>query len=470
MANDEHVALLKQGVGAWNAWRKENTDIRPDLHGANLIGADLGKANLFEANLFEANLRVANLTGADLTKADLGETDLGGGANLSKAHLSGANLFEANLSKANLSKADLAGANLSKADLAGANLSKADLSAATLRRANLSAAILSGANLRAATLSKADLAGAKLREANLRRANLSAATLSGANLREADLREANLRETNLFEATLSKADLAGANLREANLRLADLRDADLRDANLTRANLTGADLTKADLGETDLRGANLVEADFTGADLTGCRIYGISAWGLKLDEETKQRNLVITPEDEPEITVDNIEVAQFIYLMLNNKRVRDVIDTITSKVVLILGRFTDERKAVLDALREELRKRDYLPILFDFEKPRSRDTDETITLVARMARFIVADISDAKSVLQELRAIVPDLPSVPVQPIILRTQAEPGMFDFYRHQPSFLTVHRYTSQKQLLNDLGEKVIRPAELKVRELRG
>jgi hypothetical protein len=117
-----------------------------------------------------------------------------------------------------------------------------------------------------------------------------------------------------------------------------------------------------------------------------------------------------------------------------------------------------------------LRKRDYLPILFDFEKPRSRGTDETITLLARMARFIVADISDAKSVLQELRAIVPDLPSVPVQTIILGTQDEPGMFDFYRNRPSFLSVHRYASQEQLIADLGEKVIRPAELKVLELRG
>jgi hypothetical protein len=54
--------------------------------------------------------------------------------------------------------------------------------------------------------------------------------------------------------------------------------------------------------------------------------------------------------------------------------------------VLIVGRFTAERKAVLDALREELRKRKYLPILFDFEKARSRNTDETITLIARMAR------------------------------------------------------------------------------------
>jgi hypothetical protein len=180
--------------------------------------------------------------------------------------------------------------------------------------------------------------------------------------------------------------------------------------------------------------------------------------------------LIITRDDEPDITVDNIEVAQFIYLLLHNEKIRDVIDTITSKVVLILGRFTAERKAVLDALREELRKRKYLPILFDFEKARSRNTDETITLIARMARFVVADISDAKSVLQELRAIVPDLPSVPVQPVILATQEEPGMFDFYGNFPWFLEVHRYASQEQLIADLGEKVIRPAELKVPELQG
>jgi hypothetical protein len=187
-------------------------------------------------------------------------------------------------------------------------------------------------------------------------------------------------------------------------------------------------------------------------------------------ERANQQNLLITPESQPEITVDNIEVAQFVYLLLHNEKVRDVIDTITSKVVLILGRFTQERKPVLEALREELRQRKYVPILFDFEKPRSRDTDETITLLARMARFVVADITDAKSVLQELRAIVPDLPSVPVQPIILAQQEEPGMFDFYRNRPSFLNIHCYTGQKQLIADLGEKVIRPAELKVLDLQG
>jgi hypothetical protein len=82
--------------------------------------------------------------------------------------------------------------------------------------------------------------------------------------------------------------------------------------------------------------------------------------------------LVITRENEPTITVDDIEVAQFIYLMLNNQKIRRIIETITSKVVLILGRFTEERKAVLDALREELRKRDYLPVLFNGSLPKMK--------------------------------------------------------------------------------------------------
>ena len=102
---------------------------------------------------------------------------------------------------------------------------------------------------------------------------------------------------------------------------------------------------------------------------------------------------MITDAGEPTITVDNLEVAQFIYLMLNNRKVRDVIDTITSKAVLILGRFTEERKAVLDAHRDKLRNRDYLPILFDFDKPANKDVTGTVETLARMSRFIIADLT-----------------------------------------------------------------------------
>ena len=55
---------------------------------------------------------------------------------------------------------------------------------------------------------------------------------------------------------------------------------------------------------------------------------------LKL-ERTEQQNLVITRWNEPEIAVDNIEVAQFVYLLLHNEKIRDVIDTIGKKGVLL---------------------------------------------------------------------------------------------------------------------------------------
>jgi hypothetical protein len=100
----------------------------------------------------------------------------------------------------------------------------------------------------------------------------------------------------------------------------------------------------------------LVETNLADAIRTGCNIYGISAWGVKLNEGTKQQGLIITSHYEPEVTVDDLEVAQFVYLLLHNEKIRHVIENITSKVVLILDRFSiPERKAVLDALRDELR-------------------------------------------------------------------------------------------------------------------
>jgi hypothetical protein len=154
--------------------------------------------------------------------------------------------------------------------------------------------------------------------------------------------------------------------------------------------------------------------------------------------------------------------------MLHNQKIREVIDTITSKAVLILGRFTPERKKVLDALREELRKHNYLPILFDFEVPAEGNITETVTLLARMARFIIADLTDPSSIPQELQAIVPHL-AKRVQPMLEGASRPYAMFRDYRMYDWVLPVHRYEGLKPLLATLAEKVIAPAEEKVKDLR-
>jgi hypothetical protein len=317
-----------------------------------------------------------------------------------------------------------------------------------------------------ASLIEEDLARADLHHADMRGAVLKAARLSSADFTSADLRDASLGDANLGFATLVDADLSGADLTVADLFAANLKGARLRGASLGYANISRADFEGADLTEADLKIANTVETKFANAILTGCRVYGISAWRLKLDGATQQ-NLVITPEGEPEITVDNIEVAQFVYLLLYNQKIRAAIDAITSKAVLILGRFTHERKAVLDALRNELRKRDYLPILFDFDVPATRDITETVTLLARMSRFIIADLTDPSSIPKELEAIVPQL-AIPVQPLIEGSSRPYAMFKDYWKYDWVLPAYRYDNINSLLVTLPEKVVVPAEEKVKAL--
>src|SRR5260221_6615391 len=236
---------------------------------------------------------------------------------------------------------------------------------------------------------------------------------------------------------------------------------DLSEANLGNANLGNANLSRADLSRATLVGTNLAEAI-----LTECHIYGISAWDVELTEAI-QNSLVITPPDQPTITVDNLKIAQFIYLLLNNREIRDVIDTIAKKAVLILGRFTPERKAVLDALREALRGHEYLPILLDFEKPSSRNFTETVRTLAHLSRFIIADLTDPSSIPQELYAIVPTL-AVPVQPLLEAPKREYSMFADFKRYHWVLPVHHYTDLADLLATLKERVIDPAEHKAQEL--
>ncbi len=370
--------------------------------------------------------------------------------------------IQIDLKEADLTKVNLSGANLSGANLIKASLSEAILQGTSLREAKLNEATLSKANLNKAYLYMADLSGTNLSEAELLGTMLMETNLSNANLSEAILVQALLSGANLSGANLHKAQLFGADFREANLSNTDFSEANLCETNLRWTNLSNADLRGA-----DLTSSVLIETNLNSANLTGCLIYGISAWNVHL-QETVQANLIITLPDQPTITVDSLEIAQFIYLLLNNQKVRDVIDTITSKVVLILGRFTIERKAVLDALRDELRKQNYLPVLFDFEKPINRDITETVSTLAHMSRFVIADITDAKSIPQELKSIVPNLPSVPVQPLILNSQHGYGMFEHFTRFPWVLPVYRYVDQESLLQSLQEKVITPAEQKAKEL--
>lgn len=108
MANQRHLAKLKEGVGSWNEWRLANPSIHPDL------------------------------SGADLTRFELV------GANLANSNLSNSNLRSLSLAKSNFSDAILAGANLTGTILRQADFTGADLTRTHFDRAEFSATLLTG--------------------------------------------------------------------------------------------------------------------------------------------------------------------------------------------------------------------------------------------------------------------------------------------------------------------------------------
>jgi len=149
---------------------------------------------------------------------------------------------------------------------------------------------------------------------------------------------------------------------------------------------------------------------------------------------------------------------------LDGEGVSRMLSDIAARSVLILGRFTAQRKAILDALRKALATppRQYLPILFDFEKPGDRTLIGSILRLAAVSRFVIADLSDPKSVPAELQAIVPQYVSLPVLPIIEATQREYPVADDILSRQSVTPVVPYRDEAHLISILDAQILAPAE--------
>jgi uncharacterized protein YjbI with pentapeptide repeats len=218
MANEEQLAILRQGVEVWNKWREEHKtaliDLADaDLKGANLRGADLsGSLGSGKDTLIIYGITVTNLNLA---------------ANPRETRFLGDHFTATNLSRANFRRADLVGANLLRANLLRANLMEADL-----RGANLVGADLRGAHLDEAVIGGTIFGDIDLHEAYgldivIHRAASTIGTdtieLSKGKIPEVFLRGCGLRDWEIASAKLYNPDLTNEEIVKIQYRIYDLR-------------------------------------------------------------------------------------------------------------------------------------------------------------------------------------------------------------------------------------------------------
>ena len=176
------------------------------------------------------------------------------------------------------------------------------------------------------------------------------------------------------------------------------------------------------------------------------------------------------PAQQPVLSVDSLQTAQLVGMLLHHEKARYEVFSITLNTVLVIGRFPPERKPVLTAIKEALRRGDYSPLVLDFHLPGSGDKNEIVKTLGRMSRFVVADLTGDRRIAETLDAVVHFLPSIPIQPIGQTGDGAESVADsHYGKYRWVLPLWRFQDPADLAARIGREVIEPAERKAAEIR-
>lgn len=325
-----------------------------------------------------------------------------------------------------------------------------------------------------------DLRGIRLSNIDLHRINLKKARLDGARFLNVNFNEAILGGISMDNSIIRDVTFDNADLMDAFIQNSQINEGSMTNANLYGAHLKGTRLIDLDISYTNLNGA-----DLRAATMDNVKVTGTSAWALEIDSETKQKNLKIVPffypfqnvlyegDDSIVITCNDIETAQLLYLLTRrnekdrSEKVRQVIDSVTDKIVLILGNFRRDRKLTLKKIRQKLSEMNYVPVIFDFSVPKNRDMVETVAVLAGLSRFVIADFTSQSSIPLESMLIIPGY-KVPFKPVVKKGYRIFAMFsDLGEKYDWVLDKWEYKDNDHLLKGIKRNIIDPCERKCRE---
>lgn len=280
----------------------------------------------------------------------------------------------------------------------------------------------------------------------------------------------NFSNIHLKNLTIHRAFAEGLNIQNSVFENVYFDDGDFSRANFGNCRFVNTKFNKTIFTDANFQGStfincnlnriNLTNANFDVKEIRETVVYGISSWDLNVSDDAIQSKLVIekTYELYSEIIaqgriplmVDNIELAQFIHYLSNHKKMRDTINILNKRGVLLLGKFKDGGLERLYKLRDWFSEQNYLPMIFDFDRPNSLDYTETVVTMSGLSKLVVADLSGS-SVPQELHAILTNF----VKPVVVYYDTAPYSMlkDLQRKNQYFHEIKFDGSNENLLAQL-----------------
>jgi len=281
---------------------------------------------------------------------------------------------------------------------------------------------------------------------------------SGLNLTNVSVHDAFAEGLNIQNSKIINCHFEEGDFSRANFSNTEFVNTRFNKTILTDANFDGASFINCNLNRI-----NITNANFCLKEIRETVVYGVSAWDLKTCDEMKQSRLIIERTYELysdilasgkiPLMADNIELAQFIYYLSNHKKMRDVLNILNAKGILLLGQFKDGGLERLYKLHDWLKGKNYMPMIFDFERPVNMDYTETVITMAGLSKIIIADLSGG-SVPQELHATLTNFQ----KPIIAysKTRAYSMFKDLKRKNP-YAFDFEYTDDADLLVKMDAKL-------------
>lgn len=255
--------------------------------------------------------------------------------------------------------------------------------------------VLNNRDLRYINFYNEEFKKARKKFKKVRKKNIEFFEVKGPDFSKSDLTGADFFLANLNESSFKGSIINNVNLMHSMIMMSNFRNSIINDTKFVGANLWNSNFSVSNIQNSDFSGSNLLNIDLSSAQIINCKIYGISCWDLKRNNFTIIKDLIINRQNKNKeiITTDDIELAQFIYLILNNNKISNLITTMRTKAILILGSFDNESKPVLDKIKEILPKYNLIPIVFDFSAPLEQRSIETIRTLALLSKFVIVDLS-----------------------------------------------------------------------------